>query len=312
MAVCKDLLKEYQANRFSPLQVKKLEFEGVGNRDVYNITAPFLIENELVIAGRVENRDSESSDVYFFVEKNGKWCPKAGAKTFHMQDPFFTFIDDELVLGGVETYPRPDDPSLLGWKTVFLKGKTLSGLEPFFEGPEGMKDLRLRQLGDGKIGVFTRPQGEKGGRGKIGYTVVNCLEELSVQKIEEAPLLANQFIEEEWGGCNEIHVLEDGILGILGHIGSFDSEGNRHYYSMTFRMDPATGHYSDMKLLAVRNDFLPAEAKRPDLEDVVFSGGLVRHGDGTATLYAGIGDASAQCITLADPFMEKERKSDNK
>ena len=59
MAVCKDLLKEYQANRIPPLQVKKLEFEGVGNRDVYNITAPFLI------------RDCDSSDVYFFLEYDG-------------------------------------------------------------------------------------------------------------------------------------------------------------------------------------------------------------------------------------------------
>lgn len=303
MAVSRDLLKEYQANRISPLQVKKLEFEGVGNRDVYNITAPFLMENELVIAGRVERRDSESSDVYFFVEKDGKWCPKADTKTFHMQDPFLTFIDGELVLGGVQTYAHPDDPSRLGWKTVFFKGRTLAELTFFFEGPDGMKDLRLKQLKDGKIGVFTRPQGEKGGKGKIGYTVAECLEDLSVQKIEEASLLKNQFIDEEWGGCNEIHVLEDGTLGILGHIGSFDSEGNRHYYSMTFRMNPETGHYTEMKLLAVRSDFLPAEAKRPDLEDVVFSGGLIRHGNGTATLYAGIGDASAQCVTIPDPFI---------
>jgi len=59
-----------------------------------------------------------------------------------------------------------------------------------------------------------------------------------------------------------------------------------------------------MEIIATRNEFPPTEAKRPDLQDVVFSGGLVRHGDGTATLYAGLSDARAGCITLPDPFSE--------
>jgi len=48
--------------------------------------------------------------------------------------------------------------------------------------------------------------------------------------------------------------------------------------------------------------FLPGESKRPDLMDVVFSGGLVRDGQGKARLYAGISDAEAQVMTIDDPF----------
>ncbi len=303
MTVSRELLEEYRRRRTAPARVKKLTFEGVGNRDVYNITAPFDAGGEFVLAGRVEERRSESSDVYFFSETGGKWVEKEGAPRFHMQDPFYTFIDGELILGGVRTYPDPEDPARLAWTTSFYKGKQLSDLAPFFEGPAGMKDLRLVQLKNGKIGVFSRPQGKKGGRGKIGFTVLESLKELSIEKIEEAPLLKDQFTDEEWGGCNEIHVLKNGMLGVLGHIGSFDEKGNRHYHSITFQLDPETGQYTRMKILAVRDDFMPSEAKRPDLEDVVFSGGLVRHGDGRATLYAGIGDASAQCITIQDPFI---------
>lgn len=62
---CKQLLDTFYAKpRIT--KVEKLAFSGVGNRDVYNITAPFLYDGEEVILGRVEERDSEFSQVFFF------------------------------------------------------------------------------------------------------------------------------------------------------------------------------------------------------------------------------------------------------
>ena len=49
-----------------------------------------------------------------------------------------------------------------------------------------------------------------------------------------------------------------------------------------------------------------------DLADVMFSGGLVRHGNGTATLYAGLSDTEAGQLLLADPFEKyKNHKPQN-
>ena len=52
-----------------------------------------------------------------------------------------------------------------------------------------MKDIRLILLSDNRIGVFTRPQGKIGGRGRIGFMIVNSLKELgldiSENKIEQ-------------------------------------------------------------------------------------------------------------------------------
>ena len=42
--------------------------------------------------------------------------------------------------------------------------------------------------------------------------------------------------------------------------------------------------------------------------DVVFSGGLIRNGDGTADFYAGTSDAEAQKLTIVDPFTKYERQ----
>ncbi|WP_411334039.1 MTP-1 family protein [Metabacillus indicus] len=302
---CRELLADYQAGK-QAFGAEKLHFSGTGSRDVYNITAPFEDDGELVIAGRVESRDTEHSHVYFFVNRGGEWMVRPNSPVFELQDPFFTRIGGELVLGGVEIFPHPEIKDALGWRTVFYKGKTISSLSKFAVGPDGMKDLRLVELKDHRIGVFTRPQGDKGGRGKIGFAKIDRLEDLTVELIDDVPLLSGQFTDDEWGGVNEVHLLSNGLLGVLGHIASFDEEGNRHYYPMTFVLDPETEAFSDISLIAVRDNFLPGEAKRPDLADVVFSGGLVRKEDGTADLYAGISDAEAQKITIDDPFLPYE------
>ncbi|GAA0386307.1 DUF1861 family protein [Paenibacillus motobuensis] len=299
---CKTLLEQYMGKQHQEKHAEKLSFTGVGDKDVYNISAPFEDQGKLVIAGRVEARDSEHSEVHFFEEQNGVWSPIEGKPTYQLQDPFYTHIHGELVFGGVQTYPHPTVPNALMWRTVFYKGASIDELELCFTGPDGMKDLRLVELQDGSIGVFTRPQGEKGGRGKIGFTRVASLEELSIDQINKAPLLEGQFVDEEWGGCNEIHLLPNGILGVLGHIACFDEQGDRHYYPMAFSFDPETGTHSEIELIATRSEFPAGASKRSDLVDVVFSGGVVCHLDGTASLYCGISDAEAHRITIQDPF----------
>ena len=61
----------------------------------------------------------------------------------------------------------------------------------------------------------------------------------------------------------------------------------------------------EMKIIAVRDDFPPGEAKREDLTDVLFSGGLVQLGSGEVELYVGVSDAEAHKIRIPDPFQIK-------
>ncbi|MFD1179099.1 DUF1861 family protein [Paenibacillus puldeungensis] len=300
------MIEAYRNKADKAAAVEKIKFDGVGTRDVYNISAPFEDEGELVIAGRAENRKSEESEVRFFVRRQESWVPREGAPVFTLQDPFYTRIGGELVFGGVQTFPHPMIEHALSWRTIFYKGACIAKLAPFFQGPDQMKDLRLVELPDGTIGVFTRPQGQKGGRGKIGFTKVDDLSQLTAELVEHAPLM-DQFSAEEWGGCNEIHVLSNGKIGVLGHIARFDNQGGRHYYPMIFALDPTTGDYTDMEIIAERKDFLDGPSKRPDLVDVVFSGGLIRHPDGKAELYAGISDAEAQKLSIPDPFLKFEK-----
>lgn len=132
----------------------------------YNPTAPFESAGRHVIAGRVERRDSEQSQVRFFERGAQGWHLIPDAPTLALQIRSSTFIGATLVLGGVETF---DIGGRLHWRTVFLRGPDIFNLSRFLVGPDGMKDIRLTQLADGRIGIFTRPQGAVGGRGTIGY-----------------------------------------------------------------------------------------------------------------------------------------------
>lgn len=301
-----ELVSDYRLRGGKPLEAQKLRMTGVQGKDVYNIAGPIHDDGEWVIPGRVESRDSEISEIQFFVRRGEVWEPRIGAPVYALQDPFFTFIGGELVLGGVQTFPHPEREGHLGWRTVMMKGASIAELKPFFQGPDFMKDLRLVELADGGIGIFTRPQGAKGGRGQIGFARVDRLADLSIQVVDDAPVF-DQFAIEEWGGANEIHRLAGGKLGVLGHIACFCDSGNRHYYPMVFAVDPQTGEYTPMEIIAERDDFEPGPSKRPDLVDVVFSGGLHRRPDGTADLYAGTSDAEAQVLRIPDPFLKYEQ-----
>jgi hypothetical protein len=309
---CRELLLRFTAhngvghNGHSPAS-DKLRFTGVDGHDVYNTTAPIAFRGQTVIAGRVEPRETELSTVVFFRRRpDGAWEPCPDAARFQgLQDPCMTILDGEWVLGGVR-YPVELADGRRGYRMEFYRGRSLADLQLFLVGPEGMKDIRLVELPDRRVAVFSRPQGAVGGRGKIGFRIVNSLSALQASDIQAAPLLAGQFLDEEWGGANEIHVLRNGKLGVLGHIACFDDREHRHYYAMVFTVNPADGVASPPRIIADRSLFPAGPAKRPDLADVIFSGGLTRHWDGTATLFAGVGDAEAAFLRIPDPFVELE------
>lgn len=296
-----EYFNDFKRGRHSGLATGKLTFAGVGGMDVYNITAPFSSANLTAVAGRVEPRDQEISTVIFFREKDGVWHPIPGTPRFELQDPFVTVVNNELVLGGVRVYPIKHG---LGWNTEFYKGPDLFSLAHFFSGPRGMKDIRLCDMKNGNISVFTRPQGAKGGLGTIGYTQCRGLDALSCVLIESAPLLEHMFHPSDWGGANETHLLANGEIGVLGHAACYENDDKshvRHYYSMAFTFNPDSRAFRDFRIIASRDQFPDGPAKRHDLRDVIFSSGLVRR-DGISRLYAGVSDAEAHWIDIPDPF----------
>jgi hypothetical protein len=289
-----------------------LRFRGVGQNDVYNPSIPFDIDGERVIAGRVEKRDSEKAATIFFRKDGDAWTPKENAPVFELQDPFISQIGEELVVGGVRVIW--EDAKIVSWVTDFYRGTKLENLEYFTSGPNHMKDIRLIELPEGRIGIFSRPQGEKvkekyGCIAKIGFVLVDSLEGVTMEVIDNAPLLEGYFLPNEWGGCNQLYLLENGLIGAIGHKAwgeEIDGEFVLHYYAMAFAIDSDTRRMTPLKIIATRDCFPESTAKKTRLKDVIFPSGIVRKGNSKAILYAGLSDCCVGKIEIEDPFTEYE------
>jgi len=302
-----DLSKYLEEHRRHPgiIRTSRITFLGVDGFDVYNISHAFSFRGKTCIAGRVEKRDSEISESVIF-EAIG---PSTYVATNHcipmLQDPFIAEVDNQILLGGTEVY-ADERGRIYSWRTVFFQGSDFDHLNKIIAAPEKMKDVRIAQ-GD-KYYVMSRPQGGVAKFGKIGFNIADKLSDITTEFIASSPLIDDLFDDRVWGGANQIHILRNGLLGILGHVAIMSEGDVRHYYGMTFAIDPETGERSAMKIIAEKKDFGPSEAKREDLIDVIFVGGLVRHPDKTASLYTGLSDAEGHVALIEDPFIEYERR----
>lgn len=313
---CKVQYEEFSRNpRVS--EASLLSFNGVDDSDIYNPSVPFIMNGITFMAGRIEKRDGHNSTVRFFEKKaDGFYC-RYDMPEFVMEDPFITFINDELILGGVEV--DWVGTKVLSYKTVFFRGTDLMNMKRFASGPKNMKDIRLVQLNDKRIGIFTRPRemqklNEWGSYAKIGFTIISTLDELNEDVIVNAPHLQGQFIGEEWGGCNEAIVLKNGLLGVVGHkaYGKFISMEDMdsmelHYFGFAFAMDPVTLATTENKMIISRDCFPKAPAKKEGLKDITFTSGLVRLDDGNARVFTGLSDSAIGTAIIPDPFLEWEK-----
>lgn len=280
---CSELLQEFRKNKIS-LIGKKLQFSGVGGKDVYNISKPFTIGGKTIIAGRVEARTAcaDSQVVFFEKKKDDVWYPVYDTPILPLEDGFAVRIGDETIVGGVNV--------CRGAATIFYRGRSLSSLKEFTVGPEGMKDIRFKFLPNRHIGVFTRPL--INGKGKIGYIELQRLEDITAKNLLRARIIENQFALGEWGGVNDLE-LRNGLIRVYGHIAYEDELEAKHYYMMRFIYNPKKHQAGPIKILATRDNFPPGEAKTEKHKDIVFLGGLVHHSNNTVTIYAGTSDAEA-------------------
>ena len=176
-----------------------------------------------------------------------------------------------------------------------------------------MKDIRLLQLSDGRIAVMSRPQGRSmeqyGCISKVGFTIIRSLAELSAETIERAPYLEKLFLDTEWGGCNQLHLLKNGKIGVIGHKSCRTGTGKGaalHYYGIAFAVDPETRALTQDEMIVSSDCFPRVEPKRSDLADVTFTAGIERHADGTARVWTGLSDTHVGSLEIADPFLPFE------
>lgn len=309
----------------APREVPMIFEGGPKDRDLYNapgeIETSYQGERTTIFIGREESAASETDmKVAFYAKtKNGTYKymnGSIGVPHLQLQDPFVSKIvtehGTELILGGVKVWPVVENgKETLVYATVFYRdhGKGIEHLEPFLTGPDRMKDIRFAQTPDGKrITVFTRPQHslpDRGGRGKVGMFHVSSLEEVTADKIADAPIFRHQFVDEEWGGVNAAVYLDNQRLGVIGHYARFDEAGNRDYVGVSWIVDAVTGVIAKPKVILERADLpggVERGSKRSDLKNVLFPGGFRVNPDKTLSVWGGEGDKKTFHAIIENPF----------
>ena len=300
---------------FRPIEAAVLTFKGVEKFDVYNCSIPFAWQGKRYIFGRIEGRTEWMRSWVRLFEETGPdtYTLVPDSMIYQLEDPFISIIHNQLVLGG--THVRLKEAGALDtFYGYFYRGGDLMDLRYFTTGPRHMKDIRLVELADGKIGVFSRPKGEEvakahGSSAMIGFAVIDSLDQLGPQVIENAPYIEGLFQEGEWGGCNQAYLLSSGLVGVTGHL-SYRQDDLACYLNMAFVLNPATREVKDLKIIGTRNSYPTGPAKmppqtpfkRPLLSDCAFTSGIVMRPDGKADLYSGIGDAQEGWTVIDYPF----------
>ena len=302
--------EHFEVNK-SIYESAKLTFFGVEGYDVYNVSIPFQWKGREYIFGRMERRSEWARSWVRLFEKTGKdqWTLVPDSMIYPLEDPYITLIGDTLVMGG--THVRYQQNSVDTYFGYFYKGTEIDDLYYFTTGPEYMKDIRLVEMDGGRIGVFSRPRSEEirrtfGSESMIGFTVINSLDELTMEVVENAPYIYGLFEQNEWGGCNQAYYLDSGNLGVIGHIcyKTTEEDGGMKQVYMNFSFVLDVDHHVAMnqKIIGTRTCYPDGPAKKPELTDCAFSSGIVMREDGKCDLYSGIGDTEAGRIVIDYPF----------
>ncbi len=289
---------------------KKLErgeilvFENLKNKRIYNPSSPLKMKNNIYIFARVEDILSDNSQSMLFKETQNKYFLVKNAPIFNLEDPFVIQFKNEIILGGVYV-ERNALGKISFFRTIFYRGKDIFNLDPdkpFAQGPLMMKDIRLVELENKRIGVFTRPTGGKFLRGRICYLEINSLDELKDLDYTKAREIELLLLPNEWVGTNAAFVLKDNKIGVLGHWAFEDENNNLHYLAITFIFDPKNFTVSQKKIIAKRDDFPLGQFKKESLKDVVFPGGFLKLDKNCIFLYCGLSDAEIGRIKIENPF----------
>lgn len=289
----------------------KLTFHGVEGYDVYNTSIPFQWQGKTYIFGRVERRKEWARSWVRLFELTGEddWTLVADSMIYQLEDPYVTCIADKLVLGG--THVRLKSGEIDTYYGYFYIGTDINDLYYYTTGPDYMKDIRLIELADGRIGVFSRPRNDAilhryGSESQIGFTIIDRLADLTGEVIEQAPYIPDLFATGEWGGCNQVYLLSSGLLGVIGHMSQneMNSAGEQVslYLNIAFVFDPCAHAVIDQRIIGTRSCYPPGPAKRPNLADCAFTSGIVMRPEGKVNLYSGVGDTEEGRIVIDYPF----------
>lgn len=287
---------------------KLLTVKGLSKNEIAYNPAVILQGKQKVIAVRVESKDSDwqgsnyDPHIMFYRREGSQLVllPKTPIFIRH-EDPWATWINSpfgppELLFGAVCPDLSTSPPTVTTRIYLAPSVEQLDPYRPYLE-VRGMKDIRICQLPEGKLAVFTRPTINHMFFGRIGFAIINSLPELP-EAVKDAQLLNLNIDSSSIVGTNEVS-FSSGQVQVFCHVATKSLDEAMHYSAYKFLVDPNNPFSQQIPLQQVcaRADFPSCPAKTKFVEDVVFPGGTggLRETD----FYCGLSDAAIGVISLA-------------
>ncbi|KAG5510779.1 hypothetical protein GH5_07004 [Leishmania sp. Ghana 2012 LV757] len=280
-----------------------LTFKGVDGYDVYNCSVPFQYEGKYHLFGRIESREKWADSRVRLFEETGKdeYTLVPDQRTYQLEDPFVAKAQGRMFFGGTHTIKSGGD--VAGYYCDFYCGMP-QALTYYTTGPDLMKGIRIVQLADSTIGIFSCKKTESSCL--IGFRTVNSLEEIKRETIADAQPINHAPFLDAWGSVSQPYLLSSGNVGCICHHGNLDKGANGEQPSVdcitSFVYDPTTNSTNHFRLLGTKGCFPDCPSKAPRVADCVFASGIVMRDDGKCDLYSGLGDTHEGRITIDYPF----------
>jgi len=280
-----------------------IEFKGLPEQlDVYNCSVPFFIDGVKHIYGRAERREEwANSYVHLFRETApDEFSLVKEAVSWRMEDPFVVKIQGEMLLGGVRV--TKNKGQVCDYCCDFFRG-TPDQLVYFTSGPQRMKDIRLIELIDGRIGLFSHHKSDN--KCITGFATIDKLSDLSMEVINSAKPIDHTAFGDAWGGVNQAYLLSSGKIGCISHHGYLmdKNEETLNVYCITsFVYDPETNLVHSYRILGTKCCYPAYPPKVSRLSDCAFVSGICRRLDGKYDLYSGLGDTCEGRMPIEYPF----------
>jgi len=263
-----------------------------------------IIEDEQgkVLPVRVESRNSElDSKVMFFREQNDVMrldinLPIIGAKDRGYQDPrHMASIQGYKIIAPVEVKRHEQNPEWTMYRQVYFRYKnSISEIaEPFAYGSWGEKGTTAVEV-DKKIKRFSRPQ-----TNEIYVETMDDMEQIGAP-ITQAKKIEGLFGPKEWGGFNDLRLLDNGLIGIAGHIARYRPSNTnlRDYYATAGLYDPEQDKMIAWEIIFSAEQVpFPVTPKFPTLGHTFYPGGIYQREPNTYELNGGVGDSATAKVT---------------
>lgn len=280
-----------------------ITFKGIDGYDVYNCSCPFRLNGRFHMLGRVERRNEwVNSYVRLFMETGkDEYTLVPNSMIWQLEDPFVCKIHGEMVFGG--TRVTKNNGKVFDYFSDFFRGPP-NDLVYYTSGPKKMKDIRLVEMANGKIGVFSHHKSNH--ECLTGFVTINSLDELSAEVIDSAVPIDHTLFGDAWGGVNQPYLLTTGKIGCISHHGYVAEDENGDtinvYCITSFVYEPSTNKCYSYKILGTKPCFPDYPPKVPRLADCAFVSGIVMREDGKCDLYSGVGDTREGRLVIDYPF----------